>query len=103
MVVVLLTDLLVGVAVGFSLTMISHIANGVLLNSLFQPFLEVQEVDENTNRMVAKESVVFSNWIPFKQQILPPHHVTCCVETGDVVRVGDFTAVEKPPAVEEVC
>ena len=54
MVVVLLTDLLVGVAVGFSLTMISHIANGVLLNSLFQPFLEVQEVDENTNRMVAQ-------------------------------------------------
>ncbi len=244
MVVVLLTDLLVGVAVGISLKMIIHVANGVPLKSLFKPFLEVQEVDENTIRIVAKESAVFSNWIPFKQQIeqlgliqrhnliidvsdtslvdhsvmerleemqqefdreglrftvhgletlqplsenayaarkrglasvrrltivagaelqdwllqefircgisgytlqpchgagrhdlemgasapasnvrieiiapeslaaaileflrqqiLPQHHVTCCVETVDVVRVGDFAAVEKSPAVEEV-
>ncbi|MFZ9090474.1 MAG: SulP family inorganic anion transporter, partial [Planctomycetaceae bacterium] len=69
MVVVLLTDLLVGVAVGISLKMIIHVANGVPLKSLFKPFLEVQEVDENTIRIVAKESAVFSNWIPFKQQI----------------------------------
>ncbi|MCA9036611.1 MAG: SulP family inorganic anion transporter [Planctomycetaceae bacterium] len=69
MIVVLATDLLIGVAAGIILKMILHVANGVPLKSLFKPFIEVQEVDETTSMIVASESAVFSNWIPFKRQI----------------------------------
>ncbi|MGI9470246.1 MAG: SulP family inorganic anion transporter [Rubripirellula sp.] len=69
LVVVLATDLLMGVAAGILLKMVIHVANGVPLRSLFKPYLEVQEVDEQTSRIVAHESAVFSNWIPFRRQI----------------------------------
>ncbi|MEO2026783.1 MAG: SulP family inorganic anion transporter [Fuerstiella sp.] len=69
LVVVLATDLLIGVAAGIVLKMVFHVANGVPLKSLFKPFLEVQEIDENTSLILARESAVFSNWIPFRRQI----------------------------------
>ena len=69
LVVVLATDLLIGVAAGILLKMVIHVSNGVPLKSLFKPYLEVQEVDEETSRIVAHESAVFSNWIPFRRQI----------------------------------
>jgi MFS superfamily sulfate permease-like transporter len=69
LVVVLVEDLLVGVAAGILLKMIIHVANGVPLKSLFKPYLEVQEIDNNTSLILARESAVFSNWIPFRRQI----------------------------------
>jgi MFS superfamily sulfate permease-like transporter len=69
LVVVLATDLLIGVAAGIILKMIFHYANGVPLKSLFKPYLEVQEIDDETSLIVARESAVFSNWIPFRRQI----------------------------------
>jgi MFS superfamily sulfate permease-like transporter len=69
LVVVLATDLLIGVAAGILLKMVIHLANGVPLRSLFKPYIEVQELDDNTSLIVARESAVFSNWIPFKRQI----------------------------------
>ncbi len=69
LVAVLATDLLIGIAIGIGLKMLIHLINGVPLNSLFRPFLDVEEVDENTSRIVAHESAVFSNWIPFRRQI----------------------------------
>ena len=69
LVVVLATDLLIGVAVGIVLKMILHMANGVPLRSFFKAYVEVADVDENTSLITAKESAVFSNWIPFKRQI----------------------------------
>lgn len=69
LVVVLVEDLLIGVAAGIVLKMIIHTVNGVPLRSLFKPFLEIQEVDATTSMIIAKESAVFSNWIPFKRQI----------------------------------
>lgn len=68
-VVVLATDLLIGVAAGIALKMIIHVANGVPLKTLFKPDIEVQELDEKTSLIVARESAVFSNWIPFRRQI----------------------------------
>ena len=67
--VVLATDLLIGVAVGILLKMMIHMSNGVPVKSLFKPYLEVQNVDENTSLILARESAVFSNWIPFRRQI----------------------------------
>ena len=69
LIVVLATDLLIGVAAGIVLKMVFHIANGVPLKSLFKPFIEVQEVNDTTSLILASESAVFSNWIPFKRQI----------------------------------
>jgi len=66
---VLATDLLIGVAAGIILKMVIHIANGVPIKSLFKPYIEVQEVDDKTSLILARESAVFSNWIPFKRQI----------------------------------
>lgn len=67
--VVLATDLLIGVAAGIALKMVLHVANGVPLRSFFKAYLEVEDVNENTSRIVARESAIFSNWIPFKRQI----------------------------------
>ena len=69
LVVVLATDLLIGVAVGVLLKMIIHLANGVPLRSFFKAYVEVEDVDEKTTKIIARESAVFSNWIPFRRQI----------------------------------
>ncbi|MEQ9407585.1 MAG: SulP family inorganic anion transporter [Fuerstiella sp.] len=69
LIVVLATDLLIGVAAGVALKMIIHVSNGVPLKALFKPFLEVQEIDDQTSLIVVQESAVFSNWIPFRRQI----------------------------------
>lgn len=69
LVVVLATDLLIGVAAGVVLNILFHVSNGMPFKSMFKPILDVQDVDENTIIIIAKESAVFSNWIPFRHQI----------------------------------
>jgi MFS superfamily sulfate permease-like transporter len=69
LVVVLATDLLIGVAAGVVLNILFHVSNGMPFKSMFKLILEVQDVDENTSIIIAKESAVFSNWIPFRHQI----------------------------------
>ncbi len=68
-VAVLATDLLVGIGIGIAVKFLIHIINGVPLSSLFKPYLDVEEVDENTCLVRAKHSAVFSNWIPLRRQI----------------------------------
>ncbi len=67
--VVLVEDLLLGVAAGILLKMIIHVCNGVPLRSLFRTYLEVEQVNSDTVMIVARQSAVFSNWIPFRRQI----------------------------------
>jgi MFS superfamily sulfate permease-like transporter len=69
LIAVLATDLLVGIGIGIALKFVIHAINGVPPKSMFKPFLEVQDVDENTSLILARESAVFSNWIPFRRQI----------------------------------
>ncbi|MEZ5944067.1 MAG: SulP family inorganic anion transporter [Planctomycetaceae bacterium] len=69
LIAVLATDLLIGIGIGILLKMVIHVANGVPIKSLFKPFIEVEDVDDNTSLIVARESAVFSNWIPFRRQI----------------------------------
>lgn len=69
LVVVLATDLLIGVSAGIFLKLVIHVANGVPIKSLLKPSIEVYEVDKNTSLILARESAVFSNWIPFRHQI----------------------------------
>ena len=67
---VLATDLLVGVGIGIALKFVVHALNGVPLSSFFKPFLKVSTVDERTVQIDAGGSAVFSNWIPFRRQIV---------------------------------
>jgi MFS superfamily sulfate permease-like transporter len=66
----LATDLLIGIASGIAMKFIIHLINGVPIRSLFWPHVEVIPEDDTTNRLVASHSAVFSNWIPFRRQIL---------------------------------
>lgn len=66
---VLATDLLIGIGIGIALKFVIHLANGVPVGSLFKPYLEIESRDDNTVVISARQSAVFSNWIPFKRQI----------------------------------
>ena len=69
-VAVLATDLLVGVAIGISLKFLIHAVYGVPLGSFFKPFLKVTTLDDQTIQIDAAGSAVFSNWLPFRRQIV---------------------------------
>jgi MFS superfamily sulfate permease-like transporter len=69
LVIVLVEDLLLGVAAGILLKMVIHVVNGAPLNSLFKAKVDIEEVDATTSLIVAHQAVVFSNWIPFRRQI----------------------------------
>ncbi|MCF6157093.1 MAG: SulP family inorganic anion transporter [wastewater metagenome] len=68
-VAVLATDLVIGIAIGIGAKFFIHIINGVPLRSLFKPYLDVENRGDDTLVIIAKDSAVFSNWIPFKRQI----------------------------------
>ena len=69
MVGVLATDLLVGIAIGIAVKLSIHMYNGLPLSSIFLPYLEIEELGENTVLINARGSAVFSNFIPFRRQI----------------------------------
>ena len=66
----LLTDLLVGVGIGIALKFVIHAVNGVSLGSFFKPFLKVTTLDDRTVQIDAAGSAVFSNWLPFRRQLV---------------------------------
>ncbi|MEZ6096800.1 MAG: SulP family inorganic anion transporter [Pirellulaceae bacterium] len=69
LVAVLATDLLVGIAIGIGTKLAIHILNGLPLQSMFKPYLEVDTSNPEQVVINAKESAVFTNFIPFKRQI----------------------------------
>jgi MFS superfamily sulfate permease-like transporter len=69
LIAVLATDLLIGIAIGIGVKLVIHVLNGVPLGSLIKPYLEVTDVDANTCKIVAHQSAVFTNWIPFRREI----------------------------------
>ncbi|MCO6459704.1 MAG: SulP family inorganic anion transporter [Pirellulaceae bacterium] len=95
-VAVLATDLLIGIAIGIGLKALIHLLNGVPLTSLFKPFVEVVE-DDGKYRIIASHSAVFSNWIPFRRQIIQAglvHHRDVIVDLSET-RLVDHTVMEK--------
>src|SRR5688500_10872080 len=68
-VAVLATDLLIGIAIGIATKFLIHVINGVPPRSFFKPYLDVERTTDDTVEIRAKESAVFSNWIPFRRQI----------------------------------
>lgn len=66
---VLATDLLIGVFIGIGIKLAIHLINGVPINSLFKTYLDIEDTSPDTSTIKARQSAVFSNWIPFKRQI----------------------------------
>jgi MFS superfamily sulfate permease-like transporter len=66
---VLATDLLIGVGIGIAVKFVIHSINGVPLRSFFKPFLEIEQTGSDSCLIRARQSAVFSNWIPFRRQI----------------------------------
>jgi MFS superfamily sulfate permease-like transporter len=96
-VAVLATDLLVGIAIGIALEFCIHLVNGVPAKSLFKPYLEVIPENDQTYRINASHSAVFSNWIMFRRQIVDAglmHHKNIVVDLSNT-RLVDHTVMEK--------
>lgn len=94
---VLATDLLAGVGIGIALKFAIHAINGVPLHSFFKPFLQVTTLDDHSVQIDAAGSAVFSNWLPFRRQIVQ----LGLVQGNDVVvnlagtRLVDHSVMEK--------
>ena len=69
LVAVLATDLLIGIAIGIMVKFGIHIINGAPIRSLFRSNLDVTQVSEESYLITARQSAVFSNWIPLKKKI----------------------------------
>lgn len=70
MVMVLATELLTGIILGIVVKLVIHTYNGVPLSSLFLPFLDVETRPDGVCVIHAKKSAVFTNWVPFRRQIV---------------------------------
>lgn len=96
-VAVLATDLLKGIAIGIGVKMLIHVWNGVPMKALFKTYLDVHDVDDKTTMIQARESAVFSNWIPFRRQIEEigfVQHRNIIVDLSNV-RLVDHSVMEK--------
>lgn len=69
LVAVLATDLLIGIGIGIVTKLGIHMLNGLPLRSVLKPYLQVIEQGKNEVTICARESAVFSNFIPFRRQI----------------------------------
>lgn len=94
---VLATDLLIGIAVGIGARFIIHIVNGVPLRSLFKPYFDVEKLGDDTIAVTARDSAVFSNWIPFKRQLEQLGLVQCknVIVNMSKTRLVDYDVMEK--------
>lgn len=91
LVVTLATDLLVGVAAGIGMKFLIHLANGVPIKSFFKAYLDIEPISEDTVKIRASESAVFSNWIPFKRQI---EHIGLVQRKNLVIDVSDAKLID---------
>lgn len=98
-IVVLATDLLVGIAVGVCVNLFIHVLYGVPLRALFKPDFAVEERDQGTVIVTMKHSAVFSGWLRLRARLLGLKHgqqalreVLIDLSESDVV---DHTVLEK--------
>jgi len=98
MVAVLATDLLIGIIIGIGVKFGIHIINGVPISSLFKPDVDIKQTNEDSYVIIARQSAVFSNWIPFKKQIesvLQDERITNVTVDLSDTKVVDHTVMEK--------
>lgn len=94
---VLATDLLSGIAIGIVVKLVFHVINGVPIKSLFKPYLDVEELSDDTYMVSAQHSAVFSNWLLFKrklEQIGLRQHKNVTLDLSNT-RLVDHSVMEK--------
>jgi len=94
---VLATDLLAGIGIGIAVKIMIHMVNGASPGSLLRPRLDLEPLNDNTCRIVASRAAVFSNWIPFRRQIMTEglaQHRNVVVDLSET-RLVDHTVMEK--------
>jgi len=103
MIMVLATDLLIGILLGIVAKLVIHTINGVPITSLFKPFLDVQTMEDGSCIVFARQSAVFSNWIPFRRQIEHLGFVQRSNVTVDLsgTKFVDHTVMEKLHELQE--
>jgi len=94
MIATLATDLLIGIAAGIIVKLILHAIAGTSVGNLFRPHVAVDEAD-GIPVMTISKSVVFSNWLPLRKQILSMNeHITVKINLSDAHFV-DHTVYKK--------
>lgn len=91
LVVTLATDLLIGVGAGIATKFLIHVFNGVPLHSFFKAYLDTEQLDEKTTLIRARESAVFSNWIPFRRQL---EHIALVQRQNIILDVSDTKLID---------
>ena len=87
----LATDLLIGIAAGIGTKFFIHVLNGVPLHSFFKAYLDMEQLSETTTLIRARESAVFSNWIPFRRQL---EHIALVQRQNIVLDVSDTKLID---------
>ena len=103
LVVVLATDLLIGVATGIAVKLLIHMSRGIPLRSIFRSELAVRDLDGRTVEISVGDSAIFSNWIPLRRQIeqsglLEGKHVVLDMAR---TRLVDHNVMERLHALEQ--
>lgn len=98
LVAVLATDLLIGIGIGIAVKYGIHVFNGVPIRSLFKSFADTDQTSENSSVITARQSVIFSNWIPLKKRIervMQDERITSVTLDLSDTRLVDHTVMEK--------
>lgn len=68
-VVVLATDLLLGIAAGIAAKLLIHVWNGASFRTLFRPCIRVEEPDDSTYLVLMQSAAVFSSWLALRRRL----------------------------------
>jgi MFS superfamily sulfate permease-like transporter len=69
LVMVLVTDLLIGIAAGIATKMIIHLYNGAPLKYMFKAKMDYEDEDEKSGIIHIQKAAIFSNFISLKKEI----------------------------------
>lgn len=100
---VLATDLLIGIVIGIAVKVGIHLYNGVPVGSLFKSFIDVEEAAEDTVKVRAYQSAVFSNWIAFRRKLVEfglSAHKNVIIDLSGC-KVVDHSVMEKLHELEQ--
>jgi len=93
-IMVLATDLLIGILFGACLEVFLHLVRGIGFKSLFKPTLEVVKEGQRTV-VKASDSVVFTTWIAIKRRLQQIDAVEQVVVDLSATAIVDHTVLSK--------
>ena len=103
LIAVLATDLLVGIVIGIAFKLLVHLINGVPVQSVFKPYLDVETKGDDTVVVFAHYSAIFSNWLLFRRQLVKlglQEKKNVILDLSDT-RLVDHSVMEKLHEIQE--